>query len=197
MTINGAVIDGAAINGDPEALPTTSTVLANAIARYTCVLEGSPDLALPVSSISARMTDGQEGSITVVVPNGAGYIDGINARQGNDIVITETQTTPAGTVTTTECLRAAFEELRVDSGARSYSITLTARVTVFAGISYRRPVRGVSYLSVSPSGSRRLRCTVDAAFRPGDEVDYGGDAWVVSSVVYSISTTLAQMELGE
>jgi hypothetical protein len=97
------------------------------VERYQFKMTGTPDLILPMSSFSARLISGTDSYLQVVLPGATEYIDEIEARSAEDLVVTWQQVNPVtgAVVSDYEIVTVNFENLSVAKGANSQSLTLT------------------------------------------------------------------------
>jgi hypothetical protein len=196
MAINGFAVNGAVINGTGEPIVLESTEVAGSYELYTCVLTGSPDLALPVRNIQARKNNGSPTYGAVTVPAGSDYIDEINARSSGQLVITRTQINPDGTQSGSEILRVDLEDINLSEGSRQSSVVLSGHRTVSVGSPRVKPLAGVSYINTT-NGLRRIRAKVDPDLEAGDYAEVDGEQILTETVTYNISERGSTMEIAE
>lgn len=157
-------------------------------ATYTCTLEGSPDIVLPISSFQSRRRSGELTSLNVVVPSIDQSAE-VVARQGDDLVLTMTIHYHDGTTVSDELVRATLEDITENEGGRSKSLTLIGRSTVTTSTPKVVYVSGVSYRRTD-KGVRTLRCAINYGLRPGDTIeDHEGNRWPVEEIVYSVAAS--------
>lgn len=162
---------------------------------YRLTLTGANDLVLPMSSFQARRRDNQPTYLACVVPNGPVQAQAITDNSTGELVID--MTVIAGdSETTSELVRAALEDIRLDEGAHSASATLTGYKTVATAMPKIVTVHSVSYRT-SRNGKRRLRCEVNFDLNPGDTVQDGEARWVAREIAYAIGPALSLMEVAE
>lgn len=149
--------------------------------HYTCALAG---LAIPLSSWSLRR-DGSGHALTLVTP-AYDLAEAIIAGLGEPITLIQTGVS---------VVSAPLEGVRLDRGASSFSLTLTARSEALPDGGMVQALTGISYRAVS-GGLRRVRCAVDLDIEPGDTCDLGGgETLVVAELTARADAASAVMEL--
>lgn len=195
MPINNAVINGFVINGDAEQASVSAE--SAYFSRYTCVLTGSPDLTLPISSFQARYRSAKPTYLSVTIPNGADYYDDIEDRSSGQIVLTRTTYGIDGEqIDSDEVMRVDLEDIRADQGGRSYSIILTGHRTTANGIPHTVALSGSSYRTVT-NGVRRYRCSPHNQLRPGDTAQINSEEFVVDAISWYANARQQTFEIAE
>lgn len=199
MNINGATINGATIDGSSGLLVVASSLVNAAYTLYTCVLTGSPDLTLPISSISIRKRDAEPSYCSVVVPalsDGAtDFVTEIDARSNGELVISQTIHYLDGGSATGEIIRVDLEDVNSSEGARSRSIVLSGHSTNVTAPK-QKTVIGSSFRGVT-NGQRRFRAAVDFDLNPGDTADVDAEQFIVEAVTITIGSAQRVMEFSE
>jgi len=91
-----------------------------------------------------------------------------------------------------------LENLRMDKGPKSRSITMTGHKTVSTTDPTVVTLSGASYRNYA-GGTRRYRCDVDLWLRPGDTavIEGEGEQFQVGYISYTIGVGQEQMEIVE
>jgi hypothetical protein len=151
-------------------------------------------IEIPISSFQARLRSGSPSFLSVVVPGNDQYAD-IAARSDGDLTLTM-QRVAAETVLEEEDLCTVdLEEIRIDEGAKSISLTLSGHRTVtytpasvtLTGSSYRYEY----------AGRIRHRLFPDMHVQPGDTVTIGDDTYTAGVIVWTVSESNATMEIAQ
>ncbi len=164
--------------------------------RYILTLSDGilDDIDIPISSFQGRFRSGDPSFLSVVVPGNDQY-EAIAERDQGDMILTM-QYCVDGAVFHSEVLCTVdLEEIRLDHGSVSASVTLSGHRTVthFPKASY---IVGESYRSVY-GGKVRYRCPPDLYMRPGDTVIIGRDIFVAGMVTWMVTPSSATMEIAE
>jgi hypothetical protein len=166
-----------------------AAMLGTAQTIYKCVLtgvnDGVDDLVLPMSSLQARIRDGDPTYLSCVIPDSLTYEDDILDRPSGEIVIYKGYRFPDGTEQYEELTRVEYESIQIDRGSRSDSATLTGHKTVTSSAAKEWPAAGISYYGLQADGKRRIRCDLDMFLKVGDTCIYGtggGDYFVVGQI---------------
>lgn len=177
---------------DPD--PRTSW----AIYRAYMIKTGEDDLELPISSFNATTRDGESSYISINVPNPGDYLTALEDYSGGQIAIKSGFVdATTGVETLYEIGRVDWDYFRYDLGAYSGTATLSGHATTSARAPITRELQGISYKSVT-DGVMTVRCQPDMYLLPGDTADLGdGETFTVDSISYTITTSLAYMEVGE
>lgn len=171
---------------------------------YRCYLTGDgedppvSDLELPIESFQSRYRSGDPSYLQVVVPDALTYADGVNARLNGDIVVHRGQRTEDGTEYPEEILRVNLEDIRVDWGARSASMTLTGHKQTTNTTPTTVAMTGVSYRAAY-NGTITIRCLANSYLRPGDTAEFAatGDSFTVGNITWTVGRGIEQMEIQE
>lgn len=167
---------------------------------YKCVLTGTPDLVLPISSFQARIRSGEPTYLEVVVPNLVEYAEDIADRSAGDIVVYKGASVfPDGTINYAEIARADFETLSSDRGGTNFTGRIAGHKTTTYASPKTRSISDVSQVSVQADGKQRVRCGVDFIARPGDTVTWndGDDSMVVGFITLIVSVLQQIMDITE
>jgi len=167
---------------------------------YKCVLTGSPDLVLPISSFQARIRNGVPTYLEVVVPNASIYADDIADRTTGDIVVSKGASLfPDGTINYAEIARADFDSLQIDQGGTAYTIRLSGHQTTTYASPATRALTDISTVSQQVDGKRRVRCGVNFLVRPGDTVTWNGgdDSMTAGMITLTVSVLQQIMDITE
>jgi len=160
-------------------------------------LTGTPDLELPLSSLSLRANAG--GVYVSVVSPGATLdtVAAIEARDGGNVQVYRGVRFPDGTEQLELLVDAPLTHVSYDLGARSGSLSLMGRVASAVDYAKTRQVRHLSYRNES-AGIRRIRAAIDTQLRVGDTVQLaGGELLIISNITITVSATQAVMEISE
>ncbi len=164
--------------------------------------DGLPDVQIPISSFQARLRSGAATYLSLVIP-GMAYSAQITARLNGVLKIDMAYITDISTmeeVNRETIIQANFDEIRVDKGAMSQSITLSgykkktysAKTITLNGSNYRNTI----------NGTLRYRFPVPNVYlNPGDTVTVGDDTFIANVISYSVSARTGgistTMEVGE
>ncbi len=162
---------------------------------YRLFLTGSPNLELPLSSISCRRNSGGM-SLSVVCPGvTATQMSGILARSAGTLTVKRGARFINGDEQLEEFLVVPLESIAHDTGANSASVTLSGSLPWSAETIRTRLIRGISYRAGDGS-SNRIRSEIDTFLRVGDIADLGnGEIITVDEMVYWIGPNQATMEI--
>lgn len=163
--------------------------------RYLFVLTGSPDVTIPISSAQIRRRDGEPTYLAVTVP-GSSWLSAITTRQDGDMVISKKVSYSDGNTEEREITRVDLEDIRIDEGSSSFTVSLTGHRTVTNTGPKTVELTGVSYINTT-GGKRRYRCTINPWLAPGDTARFGSVNFTVGYISYTISTRGGQMEVVE
>ena len=179
--------------------------LNSLVQRYRCTLtgcsDGADDIRLPVSSFSARLRADTPSYLSIVVPT-TEYAADVAARPHGSLTLTMAYLAPASGVIVHEetLLSASIDEVRVDEGGCSRSVTLTGYAPAASIPTLRAPaaLTGIrsTYRSVT-SGRRRFRCAARLVLLPGDTVTVDNERITVAEAVYTVTGTARTLELVE
>lgn len=193
VTGGAAVTVGSLVAVEARHWRPTIDVVPDEIVYYTLHLtgdaDGLPDLALPLHTFQCRHRDGGSSYGHVSVPNGAAYIDGIEARPAGDLVVTYYQGDVSEIV-----MQFRPTYIRLDEGGRSASVTMSGNFSAGDRAAKRFSLLGVSYRSYQTSAIR-YRAAPRGDLRPGDIARYRDDSRVVREIAWSVGPGMAQMEV--
>lgn len=138
--------------------------------------------------------------LSCVIPNYVDYIDDILLRQDGEVIIKKGYEYADGRRNLEEIIRANFEYMTCDQGARSASAQITSYKVKSYNSPKRRVVSDVSFTGVDSSGRRRIRAAVDLFLRPQDVCVYGAganDYMNVGTITYVVNEKSATMTVTE
>ncbi len=165
---------------------------------YRCLLTGAADglsdQVLPISSFQGRFRSGDPSFLSVVVP-GLDYAEAINARSNGDLIVFMVKTYPAGASIAEAICTVDLEDIRLDEGTSSQSITLAGHRTE-SWPAKSISLSGVSYRCVT-NGKFRCRCVPDLYVRPGDTVEVNGDTFTADLITWTVGAGIESMEVSE
>jgi hypothetical protein len=165
---------------------------------YRCVLTGAADglsdQVLHISSFQGRFRSGDPSFLSVVVP-GLDYAEAINARSNGSLIVFMVKTYPAGDSIAEAICAVDLEDIRLDEGTSSASITLSGHRTE-SWPAKSISLKGVSYRCVT-NGKFRCRCVPDLYIRPGDTVNVNGDSFTANLITWTVGAGIESMEVSE
>jgi hypothetical protein len=168
------------------------------IFRVYLTAPGYEDLELPCRSFQARNRLTTRNYLAVVVPDPLPYIAAIQERGDGRLVIKSGFLQADNTEVLSPLISAVFETFRYDIGPFNGSATLVGYDYRAPGAPLTRTMRGISFLGMTNSGARRVRCDLDMYLKPGDTADLGDDeSIVVDQISYTVSARQAVMEISE
>lgn len=165
---------------------------------YLCVVtgdeDGMTDLVVPISSFQGRFRSGDPSFLSAVAP-GLDYAEAINARANGDLIVYMVKTYANGYVHTAQLMAVDLENIDLDEGSTSQSITLSGhRAEAQSPKAYT--LRGPSYHSIR-NGKTRYRCVPDLYVRPGDTVTVNGETFVAGLITWTVGAGIESMEVSE
>lgn len=164
------------------------------VTTYLCVLTGTTDITIPISSFQGRFRSGDPSYLSCVVP-GLDYADAITARSSGDLEIWMKKTYKDGNIITERLAVVDLEDIRIDEGTESQSISLEGhRTETYSAKSIN--LVGANYKNIT-KGKTRYRCQPNIFLRPGDTVTINGDTFVADVISYAISVASRTMEVAE
>ena len=185
----------------PHPFPYWTTDPSRVQSIYLLTLTGSADgeedIIIPISSCQIRRRDGKPTYLSVVVPKYDDYVDAITNRSNGELVLKKGVRFLDGGTQIEEITRVYLEDIRLDKGPRSRSITLSGHKTISNDSPNEVNINKVTYKNTSASGLRRFRSAVDLWVRPGDTVVLDGEAIVAGMISYTIQTNSEVMEIEE
>ena len=174
---------------------------------YTMTLtgdaDGLPDVEIPIASFQSRIRQGAYSYLSCVVPASIDHADAITSRPSGQVVIRMGYAWPDGTRQLEEIVRANFDNLQIDRGARSDSATIVGyRYTALNNSPRVRHAEGMSHFALMADGRRRVRYPIDLFMRPGDICVYGSashERFTVGTVTHIVAARppRADMEVSE
>lgn len=159
---------------------------------------GYSTLTIPISSFQGRFKSGDPSYLSVVVP-GDDYATDISNRADPvnppELAVYMRKTFPDGNAITEKIMGVDLEDVAIDEGSTSYSITLSGhRTTTYSAKAIT--LAGASYKNLT-GGKTRYRCAPDLYLRPGDTVTVNGDTFVADNISIAISVESQTMEVAE
>jgi hypothetical protein len=220
--INGAAINGAAINADsematvdgfasaPSPLGATRALayhdftglLGDAVTTYVMDLTTpGGTVRVPISSWQATLQTGASNYVQCVVPAVAAWAATIS--EATEFVISRRAAIPDGAPIEYEMARAPVQTISMDRGPTNYTGTLSGYSDAFAeneapDATYDRTLTGIRSVT-SGSVKTRVRCGIDWLLRPGQRAFYDGEASIIVSYInyYVPAGSDAYMDVGE
>ncbi len=135
--------------------------------------------------------------MSVVVPDYDTYASAITNRKNGEMVLKKGVWFSDRSTQTQEIARADLEDIRLDKGPKSRSITLTGHKTVSTTEPNVATLSGASYRSLGADGLRLYRCDVDLWLRPGDTAEIKNESFQVGYISYTIGVGQEVMEVTE
>ncbi len=150
--------------------------------KLTDPAETIGDIWIPISSFQSRRRNGAPSYLQVVVP-GYDYVPDIEARTDGNLEVYLTYKLENEIVRQTKIIDATMDEIRIDEGPNSKSVTLTGyKVETFVSKSVE--LEGATYRSTT-SGKLRYRIAPPSLeLNPGDTVSISGDVFKADLVSY-------------
>lgn len=171
----------------------------NAVVCYLFTLtgasDGTTDIEIPISSFQCRMRSGDPTYLSLVIP-GVDYASEITARANGILKIDMAYKQDGEYLQRETIVQADLENVALDEGENSASITLTGHKTeTFSGktITLEKSV----YRSVKDGKVRHRIAKPNIELRPGDTVTVGSDTFIADTVSYAISVDSKTMEVAE
>jgi hypothetical protein len=162
--------------------------------------DGETDITIPIASCQMRRRDGKPTYMSVVVPDYDAYADEILARPNGEMVFYKGVRFADDSIQVQEIARVdmELENLRMDKGPKSRSITVVGHKTVSTTDPNVVTLSGASYRNYA-GGTRRYRCDVDLWLRPGDTAVIEGqdEQFQVGYISYTIGIGQEEMEIVE
>ena len=159
------------------------------------VFDGLGDVTIPISSFQARRRSGDPTYLSVVIPT-VDYADDISDRSNGDMVIYQAYEIDGEIKQREEILRTDIEDIRLDEGSSSQSVTLTGyKQKIFSPKTVS--LSGLTYKSTI-GGKRHYRLATPYIFlNPGDTVEINDETIDIGVMSYSVSATAQQFEIEE
>ena len=164
--------------------------------RYILTLRqtGMDDLVVPISSFQTRLRTGDPTYLSVVVPGNDQY-DAIAARDDAEMILTMEYVIDGTVYHYEEVCTVDLEDVRLDQGSTSVSVTLSGHRTVTHSAKIVS-LTGQSYKAVY-DGKIRYRCTPDLYLRPGDTCIIGDDTFVAGVITWMANPSYQTLEIEE
>lgn len=194
MLINSSGVNEATINGSAQVVIRASTEFEDPTLTYFFTITGTPDITIPVESVSIRRTLTDK-YLSVVIPD-ITNIDAINARLSGEMYVTRTQTDRNGNTRSSEIVRTAIDNVTLYQGSRNASIVLDGHSVPDTVSAEGRTITGPTYRNIQ-NGFRRYRSRLDNYLRPGDTASVNGETFTVSEIVATINLFGETMEFAE
>ncbi len=152
------------------------------------------DLVVPMSSFQARFRSGSPSYLAVIIPTEE-YSDDIIARTAGDLIVYMVKTYASGNVHEEQLGGVDIEDIRVDQGASSCSITVSGhRTETFTAKTIA--LEGASYKNLA-GGKLLYRCAPNMYLRPGDTVQVNGDEFTADLITWAIGVGSETMEVSQ
>jgi hypothetical protein len=161
---------------------------------YRCVLTGSPDIILPMSSFQARFRNGEPSFLSVVIP-GMYYAEDIADRSSGDLQVYMIKTYRDGNQIAEMIGSVNLDDIRIDEGGVNQSITLSGYKTETHALKTIN-LAGASYRNIY-AGLKRYRCQPNLYLRPGDTVIVNGETFQADVITWAIGIGTEIMEVAE
>jgi len=193
--------DSAALTGSGAAFDYTAMVnlIPYSVDRYWAILTGGPDgltdLTIPISQFSARYQTGRNSYLSVVVPDYAEYISGIEARSNGELILMGAYYYGGVSILEQEILRVDPQNVNVTIGSKSAKIVLDGyRETAVVGSTVS--MSGPTYSQLQAGVTQYTFPFIDFYLRPGDTITIGDDeAIVVDSISYNVTAKRRNMTI--
>jgi hypothetical protein len=165
--------------------------------KITGSADGLPDKEFQIANWQATNQAGNRQSyLQAVIPAADALIEGIEARQSGELVISKGYRFSDGTLKTSEILRSNFDTLRYDRSGRNFTVTVSGYLGGKQSQNAVRTLTGIRTLSVS-SGKHRVRCDIDLFLQPGMTVIADGVTFTSDYINYFVSETDKFCEVSE
>lgn len=197
------ITEGLGLGAEAEAFNFGAWLRANkdlCTIRYIFTLtgtaDGKVDIELPIQSFQSRWRSGNPTYLQVVIPAITAYASYVNDRPNGELKIDMAYFYKGVEALREQLLLVDMEEIRLDQGFRSESITLvghktetyTAKTVALTGVTYR----------YEAGGYVKLRTAVPNLYlRPGDTVIYDTDEFVADLITLWIDQRQTMMEVSE
>jgi hypothetical protein len=129
-----------------------------------------------------------------VIP-GLDYADAIAARPNGDIEVWMVKTYGSGYVIRERLAVVDLDDIRIDEGSSSQSITLSGHRTETYSV-HAITLEGASYRNVY-QGKTRYRCRPNLYLRPGDTVTVNGETFTADTISWIMAVGSESMEVAE
>ncbi len=152
------------------------------------------DIEIPISSFQCRRRDGSPTYLSVVIKDVDNYADEIVARSTGDMKIELAYELYGSEVNRAVLTTVDLEDIQIDEGGTSKSITLTGHRT----ISYtpkQITIRNLAHYRIKDGKYRYRSARPDPYLAPGDTVVADGSTFEVDQVSYIIGVDSQSMEI--
>jgi len=163
---------------------------------YKCILTGEADelddLILPISYLSASLTEASNSYVMVIVPAVIEYEDAILARPNGNIEIYVGYRRDDGSEVIDKIIDLPLDSVSRQRGGRRESITLRGHGTIAATTMKERTAVNVTSVIKQHNGKRVVTADIDFFLRYRDTFIYGegGDDYVIAGAIgYEAGTT--------
>lgn len=168
---------------------------------YTLTVTGAADslddLVVKISNWQATNQAGTRSSyVQAVIPAASDVLEGIEARQNGDLVISKGYRLSDGTTKTSEILRSNFDTFRYDRGARRFTVTVSGFLRGKVEQSATRTLTGIRSLNIT-NGKRRARCNIDMFLQPGMTVEALDETFKADYINYYVAENDKFCEVSE
>ena len=157
--------------------------------------DGTTDIEIPIKSFQGRIRQGTPTYLSAVIP-GMDYAAAISARANGEMSVELVQYYRGIVYRRNEIARVTLENIVIDEGPASQSITLIGHKTetfTAKSVALFSPV----YYGLS-NGKKRYRFAApDLDLRPGDTVTVGSDSFTAGMLSYTISPGRNTMDVSE
>ncbi len=168
------------------------------VTHYEFVLTGTADglsdVTIPISSFQCRLKSGAPSYLSVVIP-GLDYAAAIAARPNGDLQVYMIERYRGGHRIREKIAEVDLDDVRIDKGTGSKSITLTGYRTVTYDPK-AMTLEGAAYGSTI-GGKRRYRCLSNLYLNPGDTVTVDDETFTADEITMAFSVGQKTMEVTE
>lgn len=159
--------------------------------------DGLDDLVVKISNWQATNQAGARSSyVQAVIPAASDVLEGIEARQNGDLVISKGYKFSDGTTKASEILRSNFDNFRYDRGARRFTVTVSGFLRGKVEQSATRKLTGIRSINVT-NGKRRTRCDIDMFLQPGMTVEALDETFKADYINYYVAENDKFCEVSE
>lgn len=168
---------------------------------YTLTITGAADslddLVVKISNWQATNQAGTRSSyVQAVIPAASDVLEGIEARQNGELVISKGYRLSDGTTKTSEILRSNFDTFRYDRGARRFTVTVSGFLRGKVEQNATRTLTGIRSLNIT-NGKRRARCNIDMFLQPGMTVEALDETFKADYINYYVAENDKFCEVSE
>jgi hypothetical protein len=153
---------------------------------YRCSLIEETALVLPVSSIQLRYRNGSQSYLSVVVPDGLVYADGVASRSSGVLKLERGAKFADGSTQYFDLIQVDLETISDDGGGNNRSLTLSGHATYTNDAPKVIALQNVTFRH-SGTTRRRFRASIDFNLRPGDTAVANGESIIVGMLTYMVS----------